>query len=289
MESPHAPHVVVPGVHSLRTLARRTLLLDLSQLGLDRADYTIGNLVLHGKGIREVAVVALTPQMGAGRRLDELCGDPYAVTRLAHTTLEHIAYAQISPNLLDVDSFPLVDEAGVARDYEEPAPFRQCRNDVFADAVGEVFLLDIATHVREWQNGDRRPVRQRRRDRRAIERCARRLRLFPAHAIGAHRPRDVLDFLFAEVPTGERDLAFDLLPYGPGDEDAAGLGHLLEPRRDVDAIAQDVCPLYHDIAHVDTDPEMHPARLFQVAVSPIERSLNRHRCAHGLHRASEFS
>ena len=173
MESPHAAHVVVPGVHGLRTLARRALLLDLSQLGLDRADDAIGNLVLHGKGIGEVAVVALAPQMGAGRRLDELRGDAHAVTRLAHASLEHIADAQIAPDLLDVDGLALVDEARVARDHEQPAPFRQCRDDVFADTVGEVLLFGIAAHVGERQDGDRRLVRQRRRDRWAAERRAR--------------------------------------------------------------------------------------------------------------------
>ena len=39
--------------------------LDVKQFGLDRADYTMGDLVLHGECVGEIAVVALAPR---GRR-----------------------------------------------------------------------------------------------------------------------------------------------------------------------------------------------------------------------------
>ena len=54
-------------------------------------------------------------------------------------------------------------EGGIAGDDEELRKFRQGGDDVFRDAVGEIFLLRIAAHVGEWQHGDRHARRVRRR------------------------------------------------------------------------------------------------------------------------------
>jgi hypothetical protein len=59
-----------------------------------------------------------------------------------------------------MDALVLVDERGVARDYEEPAQLGQCCDDVLADAVGEIFLLRIAAHVDEGKHRDGGTVRQ---------------------------------------------------------------------------------------------------------------------------------
>src|SRR5215472_9634954 len=158
METPQATHVVVPGVHGFRTLARRPLLLDPPELGLYRADDAAHDFILHGEGVGEIPVIAFGPYMGAGRRLDELSCYPHAVACLAHTPLKNVAHPQLAPDLFDVDGPALVGETRVARDDEEPTPFREGGDDVLADPVGEVLLLRVAAHVLEWQNGYRRFV-----------------------------------------------------------------------------------------------------------------------------------
>ena len=131
------------------------------KLRLDRGDDRLGDLVLHGEHVGEVAVVALGPEMAAGGDVVELRGDAHAVAALAHAAFEHVADAELVGDLLHVDGLALVDERRVARDHEEPAQLRQRGDDVLADAVGEILLLRFAAHVGEGQHGDGGPVGQR--------------------------------------------------------------------------------------------------------------------------------
>ena len=59
-------------------------------------------------------------------------------------------------------------------------------------------------------------------------------------AVDADRPRDVLDLLLAEILEAEIELVADLVAHDPADADPAGLGQSFQPRRDIDAIAEDV-------------------------------------------------
>ena len=68
----------------------------------------------------------------------------------------------------------------------EPAQFRQRGDDVFADAVGEIFLLRLAAHVDERQHGDGGTVEQRLA---RLERLAARLRRAPLEARWCGRGR----------------------------------------------------------------------------------------------------
>src|SRR6185437_16334545 len=98
--------------------------------------------------------------MRAGLRFDELSGDADAVARLAHAAFEHIAYAELAPDALDVDGLALVDEARIARDHEQPADAREAGDDILDHAVGEILLFGIAAEILEGQHGDRGPLRQ---------------------------------------------------------------------------------------------------------------------------------
>jgi hypothetical protein len=62
------------------------------QARLDRGDDIAGDLVLHGKNIAELAVVALRPMMAAGDRVDQLRADADAFSRAAHAAFQHIAH-----------------------------------------------------------------------------------------------------------------------------------------------------------------------------------------------------
>src|SRR6185437_1860805 len=60
------------------------------------------------------------------------------------------------------------------------------------------------------------------------------------NAVDADRIGDVLDPLIAERLIAADQLVLDLLVDAAGDIDRAWLGEILQPRRDVDAVAEDV-------------------------------------------------
>ena len=80
----HAPHVrerlhhEVPGVDALRRLAPHARRFGEQDLRADRADHPVGDLVLQLEDVRQLAIVAVGPQVIAGRRVDELSGDAHA-------------------------------------------------------------------------------------------------------------------------------------------------------------------------------------------------------------------
>ena len=126
-----------------------------------------GDLVLDGKGVFEFAIVALGPAMGAGRGVDKLGSDADAVAGAANAALQHVARAKLAPDLPHVDGLALVPEARVAGDDEQLGEPRQLCDDVLGDAVAEVFLIRVAAHAGEGENGDRRPF-----SRRSVKACS---------------------------------------------------------------------------------------------------------------------
>ena len=65
----------------------------------ERGDDLRRHVVLHGEDVGQVAVEPLGPEVAAGRRVDELGGDPDPIARLAHAALEHIAHAEALADL----------------------------------------------------------------------------------------------------------------------------------------------------------------------------------------------
>ena len=91
-----------------------------------------------------------------------------------------------------------------------------------------------------------------------------------ANVKSADRLGDVLERLLARRLVSEGELVPDAVVHGAGYADAAGLAHLLQPRRDVDAVAVDVVALDHHIAEVNADAELKAPLLGQVGVAPTE-------------------
>ena len=151
--------------------------------GSDRDDRR-RHLVLDREDVLEVAVVALGPEVAVGLGVDQLHGDADALARLAHAALDDVLHAELARDLLHVDRLALVLERRVARDHEQLAEARQLGDDVLGDAVGEEFLLGIAAHVVERQDGDRRLV-----DALALGRRARRRRRARGAAPSRSPPR----------------------------------------------------------------------------------------------------
>ena len=75
--------------------------------------------------------------------------------RFAHASFEDVADAEAFPDLADVDVLALEGERGIAGDNEELPKLGERGDDVFRNAVGEIFLLRVAAHVGEGQDGDR--------------------------------------------------------------------------------------------------------------------------------------
>src|SRR5260370_40811829 len=94
----------------------------------------------------------------AGIGLDQLRGDPNSPARFAHAALEDVPYAQLLPDLLDIDGLAPVDKGRIAGDHREGAPAGEHRNDILGYAVGKIFLLRIAAKIGEWQNRDGSPA-----------------------------------------------------------------------------------------------------------------------------------
>jgi len=76
------------------------------------------------------------------------------------------------------------------------------------------------------------------------------------HRVGTHRPGDVLELLLADVFKGEVETARGILLHTSRDADAARLGQLLEARRDIKAVAEDVAILDDDVALMNADAEL---------------------------------
>src|SRR4051812_8628442 len=104
--------VCCPSIKTPRRPAHRTLLLRFGDGRCDRDRYRLCDLVLHGKDVGEIAVIALGPDMIASPGLNKLRRDPDAVSRFAQTAFEHIADPKLPPDLLHVDCAALVGEAG---------------------------------------------------------------------------------------------------------------------------------------------------------------------------------
>jgi hypothetical protein len=143
--------------------------------------------------------------MPAAAGIDELRRDAHAIAGLADAALEHKAHAQVAPDLLHFDRPALVGEGGVARDDEQARDLREVGDQVFGHAVSKILLLRVAAHVLERQDCDGWFLRQRRRG----ARCWRdAIQVYP---IGAHRPRDVLELLLADVLIGKINPSADLV------------------------------------------------------------------------------
>ena len=135
------PHHQIPGVHAAGWLALAAEILRSIDLRLDCHHDGVGDLVLHGEHVDQLAIVMFRPDMAAGRGIVELRGDAHAIATLAYAAFDDVAHAELGGDLLDMHRLALVGERRVARDNEEPAQFRQRGDDVLADSVGKIRLV----------------------------------------------------------------------------------------------------------------------------------------------------
>ena len=79
-----------------------------------------------------------------------------------------------------------------------------------------------------------------------------------------------------------------VIAHAPRDADLAALDQALEPGSDVDAIAEDIALLDHDVADIDADPEAHPSPFRLTIVRAFKCSLDLDRAMNRVEHAREF-
>ena len=130
-------------------------------MGFDRSGDAAGNFILHGEDVAELPVVAFSPVMGTRKCVDELGANSQPIAAAAHTAFQHIAHAKLARDLAHVDRAVLVDERGVSSDDEQPSDAGKSGDQILCEAISEVVLIGIATHIGEGQHCDRGTIGQR--------------------------------------------------------------------------------------------------------------------------------
>ena len=243
------PQRVIVGGEHLRPLAHGALQLGAADVRRDAGDDLRDDAVLHLEELFGADLHLLGPERRAGRGLAELARHPHRAAQTADAAGQHVAHPEPAPDLARIGLPAAVEERRGARDHHQLAQAGERHDDVLDDAVGEVLVLRIAAEIPERQHRDRGQRRLEGRDRNG-ERGPRRI-----ERIGAHRPFEVLQPQQAEVAGGGADRAAQQLPRRLGQDDAAGRRVLLQPRREVDAVAVDVAAAADHLADVDRDPE----------------------------------
>ena len=180
-----------------------------------------------------------------------------------------MADLQLARNLTDVDVLAFEGEGGVARDNGKGRNLAEVGDYVFADAVGEIFLLGITAHIGKGQNAD-------------VEAALARVALSPLHGGGAGRARRedvnrtlyVLDLVEAQIFEHGGDFSGDLIGDVARQSDAADGGQRLQPRGDVDALAINVVALDNDVAKIDADAIAQALALGLARLGRFHRLLN---------------
>jgi hypothetical protein len=76
--------------------------------------------------------------MRAACCIDQLCVDAYPVSALSYRAFQHVADAELTADLLNIDRLALVREARIAGDNEQPADAGERGDDLLDHAVREM-------------------------------------------------------------------------------------------------------------------------------------------------------
>src|SRR5262245_22632156 len=90
----------------------------LVHMGSKRCDDASRDVILDGKKVFELAVIAFCPAVRASRGINELGADAHAVAASAGAALHYIPHTKLPADLAYVGRFALVLKAGAPRDHE---------------------------------------------------------------------------------------------------------------------------------------------------------------------------
>jgi hypothetical protein len=99
--------IEIVGAQARLRLLLRSGDLCQAQCRHERAHHTLGNAVLEVEDIATVALEAISPDVQARGRVDELSGDTKAVAAAPDAALQHIAHPELAPDLTHIITLPL--------------------------------------------------------------------------------------------------------------------------------------------------------------------------------------
>ena len=120
----------------------------------DRRGDAAAQLFFQAEQIGQRRVVALAPDLVAGRGFDQLHGDANLLGRPANTAFNQVVDAKFRRNFTQAFDLLLESKTGVARFYNETREQVQMQDNAFRDTVAEILLLGVAGQVVERQHGD---------------------------------------------------------------------------------------------------------------------------------------
>src|SRR6516164_10513751 len=97
------------------------------------------DVVLDRKNVLECAVVMLGPSMSPRGNVDQLSRNANVILALARAAFQQIADVQFASDLAHVYRLTLVLKARIASDDEQLGEAGQLSDDVFDDAVDQIF------------------------------------------------------------------------------------------------------------------------------------------------------
>jgi len=319
--------VIVVAVKRRRWLAPGDIEIFAADLHDELGGDRLGQLVLCLERLVAVQIVALGPNVVAVGDLDELRGHANDVADLADAARQDEADPKLAAELGNTDLRTigrLLDVFGARASHDHEADDGgKLGHDILGEAVGESGLLGLAAEIGEAQHRNRGAARTH--DRRFAPRP--RLQVpgdgdddrhhheggegaEPAAAAHTYRGRrpdglyrtvgvedhphdmnragDIFDLPVAQILEGEAQLVLHVIAHGARDANPAGLGQTLQPRGNVDAVAEDILAIDDDVAEIDADAEVDAAIGRQVGVTLGHRALDLDGAAHGIDDAGEF-
>jgi hypothetical protein len=99
----------------------------------------------------------------------------------------------------------------------------------------------------------------------------------PDNGKGTYRTRYVFESLLAQISELDCDLTGDVIVGRRRDTDAAGFSNALKPRRNIDAVTENVITLDQDVTKVDPDPVQHTPVIRDALVPLGHHRLHRYR------------
>ena len=104
--------------------------------------------------------VLLSPDLVCVFRLHQTCVDPQTLSGLPHASVEHVAHAEVAPDLLGLRFLAGIALDGASCDHEQSRQSRKPRSEVLGQPVSEILLLRLTRHVGERKHRDRWFVRR---------------------------------------------------------------------------------------------------------------------------------
>src|SRR5262245_27148429 len=114
----------------------------------------LSDFVLNSKNVFHTQIVAFRPDFISVGRIDELRTDPQSLTGSAHAPFQDLIDTQPGRKNFDVEILSSHGKRRSARSNANTSQLSQSINELFRDAVAEVFLVSFRTQIRKGQYGN---------------------------------------------------------------------------------------------------------------------------------------